>query len=221
MTVNSAIKKFDIPYKKKTGSNYKIISKWPEDFSSEQKQIISGCLLGDGWLYNQSFWIKQCRRRREYIEHVSNCLKPYTTGNIYDGEQCNRSKVFLSSECYTRKAPRFANLETIWYPSGKKIVPRDIELTPLTCAHWFVQDGCNRKSRKTAILYTNSFLKKDVCFLIDKLKHDIGIDSYLRKEKLNQWSVAISNKDEHYSNFINTIKPFVKWNCFQYKVDQI
>ena len=141
-TVKRAIKRLKIKYKKKTKLNYKLRRTWPDDFTQEQKEVLVGSLLGDGMISNHdAFRIKQCGYRREYIEYMSELFSPYMTGNIYDCTAMLNGKAHVASTCYTHKAPRFAALRKKWYPNNTKIVPRDIRLTPLMCAHWHVQDG--------------------------------------------------------------------------------
>jgi len=50
-----------------------------------------------------------------------------------------------------------------------KIVPRDIELTPLTCRQWYIGDGSLNNNASSITLATCGFLKNDVLFLSDKL----------------------------------------------------
>lgn len=58
----------------------------------------------------------------------------------------------------------------------KKVVPRDIELTPLACMYWFVGDGSSVPSRIS--FATNGFLMRDIEFLRDKLI-ELGFESFI------------------------------------------
>lgn len=52
-----------------------------------------------------------------------------------------------------------------WYPEGKKMVPRDIILTPETIYWWYVGDGCLYKDGRISFA-TQGFSRRDVEFLI-------------------------------------------------------
>lgn len=59
-------------------------------------------------------------------------------------------------------------------------MPRSIELTPITCLIWLLDDGC--KSSRRVTLYTTSFLKNEVIFLVKKLKQ---LDFYAKCAKVS------------------------------------
>lgn len=224
-TVKRAIKRFGIKYKKKTGSNYKLLRSWPDEFTPEQNEILIGSMLGDGTIVDRSphFRMKQARVFREYVVWFHQAFRVYMTDLIHDSTGMCRGKVIESSMAITRTAPRFVTLRQKWYPEGIKVVPRDIRLTPLMCAHWHVQDGQNRQGKREAILNTNSFTKDDVEFLVERLRVDVGIKSHSRRKESNkdQWIIFMGNRfgDEGYFQFLDLVRPHIPWECFQYKAN--
>jgi len=59
-----------------------------------------------------------------------------------------------------------------WYPNGKKIVPKNIELTPLTCRQWYIGDGSlgyEKNGKAHITLYTIGFIVSDVEWLKKQL----------------------------------------------------
>ena len=63
-----------------------------------------------------------------------------------------------------------------WYPDGKKIVPRDLKLTPQTVLHWYIGDGSYIKGINDRIcLYTLCFDKNDNNFLSDLLSNEVEV----------------------------------------------
>ncbi len=224
-TVKRAIKRLGIKYKKKTGSNYKLLRSWPDEFTPEQNEILVGSMLGDGTITDRSphFRMKQARVFREYVVWFHEAFRVYMTDLIHDSTGMCRGKVIESSMAITRTAPRFVTLRQKWYPEGIKIVPRDIRLTPRLCAHWHVQDGQNRQNKREAALNTNSFTKDDVEFLVERLRLDVGIKSHCRRKSSNkdQWVIIFGNQygDEGYFQFLDLVRPHIPWECFQYKAN--
>jgi len=103
---------------------------------------------------------------------VTNDLR---TGKTYYGYRL-RSRV---SDFITAQFKR-------WYPDGKKIVPRDLELTDECIIWWYIGDGhlCRKKSRpnyRRVILSTDSFVDEDQDFLVEKLKDKLGDSSIYRE----------------------------------------
>lgn len=223
-TVKRAINRLGIKIRKKTGSNYRITRHWPAHFTSEQNQVLTACLLGDGMITktHPSFRVKQSLEQAEYIQYLHEFFRPYTTPMLYYEEFIYRGSVCKSVTCGSYTENRFVELRSKWYPDGMKIVPKDIDLTPLGCAHWFVQDGHNRQDKREAILHTNAFTVGDVEFLIKMLRVKLNIKCHWRFKRLGcQPIIVMGNQfgDEGYFEFLEMIRPHMKWNCFAYKVD--
>jgi hypothetical protein len=83
-----------------------------------------------------------------------------------------------------------------------KIVPKNLELTPLTLLIWFLDDGTVRKNARQIKLHTDGFYKQDVEFLISKLS-ELGIDCSLNKQREK---FAIYIKSKSFPLFIDKIK---------------
>ena len=60
-----------------------------------------------------------------------------------------------------------------------KIVPKDSisRLTPVSLAHWIMDDGSFNKSKGYLILCTDSYCKEDVLYLISILKTKFNLSS--------------------------------------------
>ena len=87
----------------------------------------------------------------------------------------------LQSKYYRGELP---NLRTLWYPDGKKIVPKNISLTRTAVKMWFIEDGSATQTNnvRRITLATNSFTLADVSFLRDKLEAAIACDGvYVHK----------------------------------------
>jgi len=181
VTISCWLHKFGIPVRSdseaihlKTGNHC--------DISSQAKEWMNGELLGDGCVHS----INSCSasflyssKYLEYIRYIKDTLKSFgieQAGKINKRyhEKSNSYSYFYSSRRYTGLLP----IRKKWYPDGKKIVPRDIELTPLICRQWYIGDGSlshpKYKGKKGGNPYirlaTEGFLIEDVKWLITELK---------------------------------------------------
>jgi hypothetical protein len=65
-----------------------------------------------------------------------------------------------------------------WYPNGKKIIPKDLVLAPITVMNWYLGDGSSHISsyrNMYAQLSTQGFCDEGVEQLGDLLKITIGL----------------------------------------------
>ena len=165
-------------------------------------EIVDGLLLGDGSLDRSGpLRLTQCVRRAAWPRQVRRMLmeigvpakiiqtQPRT---FWIGNQERRSNGHTI--VYT---PAFAELKsqrTRWYPSGKKIVPADIRITPLSVSLWFCGDG---SYAKTGVLQfcTQGFTRRDIDRLCLLLKKIVGIRS-TRYSTPNGDIVAINRRDD-------------------------
>ena len=87
----------------------------------------------------------------------------------------------------------FANMYHLWYPPEKgyvKVIPKSIEISPLTLLHWYMDDGSLNILRKgsitpqyNVIFCTECFSKEDQQFLIDRFWDVYDIKARLVKRK--------------------------------------
>lgn len=81
----------------------------------------------------------------------------FWTGSSYD---TRTSKTYEWVKLRTHRSDVFSNHYELWYPEGTKVIPEDLQLTPLSLAVWFSDDGnirqiCN--NRLQLKLSTNGF----------------------------------------------------------------
>ena len=194
--------------------------------SQEAIEWIQGELLGDGCLTttakkgdlpsnNLSALFRYSSKYEEYINYISDTLKSFgieQSGKIikyYDKKQ--------KSYCYKYNSRSYKELMYIykqWYPKGKKIIPKNIRLTSLTCRQWYIGDGSliQRKQRTIKpyiILCTCGFLIKDVKWLIKEL-NNLG----LKATRYTNNTIYISAYS--IKSFLDYIKN-CPVRCYQYK----
>ena len=110
-----------------------------DNLPSECQQVLIGSLLGDGGVYiksrNAHYTEAKTTKHLEYLEWKKNILAPFFGG-----------KIFLKgnkASYYSHVHPLLTNLRNIWYPNGKKIVPKSEfdKLNVFGVAIWFMDDG--------------------------------------------------------------------------------
>ncbi len=127
------------------------------DFSSRQKEIITGLLMGDGYIMNYS---KNPRigsnmvspNYLKYVDSVFGCLGTGVSLKITAEKKAKetRNRGFRSnaksenySDQYRWTSRSHPDLQkwADWYETGQKVWPEDIELTPTVLKHWYCGDG--------------------------------------------------------------------------------
>lgn len=88
------------------------------------------------------------------------------------------------SEFYTKRSLDFTKFRKLWYPDGKKIIPKDLDISPLSLAIWFCNDGCLIVTKQSTCIKiaTNGFSKSDVEFLQRNLKDKYDLNIKLCRE---------------------------------------
>ena len=149
--------------------------------SKVQKSLIVGSLLGDGYMRcktNAHLQITHSIRQKTCVDWKYQLIKEFviTPPKQYQG---NGNRV--GYRFFTRSLPQFTGFYHQFYPNGKKIIPRDIQITPLTLAVWFMDDGS--RSHKSWYLNTQQFSINDQKFLVNVLQKKFGLNAKMDKDK--------------------------------------
>jgi len=156
----------------------------PQSLTELQKNFLDGLLLGDASIVyavkNKSIFPRLTLSRKE--EDKDYLFWQYETFKDFYGTGPTAKKCFdkrTEKEYYqyhlqTKSGIIFAEYHKRWYPSGVKIIPKELKITPLLLLVWFLDDGCIVNSSKNGLtlkLSTNGFSKDDVLFLAKLLDH--------------------------------------------------
>lgn len=212
--------------------------------SQRQQEIVTGSLLGDGCIC-KDFRSGRCRLQviqsqsdhREYDKRsylywfakefcTFGCSVKPRKPKIFDPlSKINSTKG--SYVFYTKCNKLWKEVEQKWYIPfehrhfrRKKIVPQDIHLTPLSLCVWHMDDGCNCPKDANLTLATHCFSLSEVELLVNKLQDDLSIKA---KPKVvygqgpGKFQVYVGRQS--YFDFMDMIRPYVEWDCFQYKTD--
>lgn len=152
------------------------------------KDIIDGTLLGDACISISSgkyYNYKHVAKDRLYLEWQSRFLQDHGIkchiGIDNKTTEVHRLGFYINSI----KNEYLNSLHGRWYRKENerniKVVPNNIKITSTVLLHWYLGDGCLIRAKENRIprivLATNNFSKKNIDFLIEKLKN-IGLTFY-------------------------------------------
>lgn len=176
------------------------------NLSDVEKQVLEGLILSDGCLSETSRISSRLTFGFKFKETVEDILQALPSLKFSTPWQSQVSK------CWHSKSSFYSDLlleNKRWYLNRKKIVPKDICLSPISCYWWFIGDGYN--SGGNVYLCTDCFTKKEVKFLINKL-YKIGFKCNVTTNK------RIRFFKEDSLNFLNWLKENnVIHNQYRYK----
>jgi len=164
--------------------------------TDEQEQVILGTVLGDGHISGPnrthsnllvSHSIKDedyLKWKHEKLESICSEKSVYITNKEMFGT--NYKMICLR----TRVHPYLSDLRNRFYPSGKKIVPKDKlnKLDELGLAIWFMDDGCLSKRNVGSPRY-----------ILSTYGFSLGEHEMMR-EYFNSWGVNPSIVKRNYKN---------------------
>jgi hypothetical protein len=149
------------------------------------RELTDGLLLGDAY-------VERCGRGGRlslaqtvaHADWVKQVLSLYEKAGMgYHEVQGPEGDVNIRGNTYKRRAhwgfrtltyDFFMEQRTRWYPNGRKQVPPDVLLTPLSIAHWYFGDGGVGGKGYHATFSTDGFSPEDVDFLIARLSAERG-----------------------------------------------
>ncbi|MBA7701648.1 hypothetical protein ES703_110391 [subsurface metagenome] len=198
---------------------------------SESIQAVEGAMLSDAGVYIGSrhahFTMKQSYKEHlDWLNYLAACFENLgisSTVRPYEQDGCRDGLCYILQ---SRVHPWLTGQRWRWYPNGKKIVPDDLHLTPITIANWIMGDGSVRFGWTTAqvavinpciVLSTQGFDLNNVEKLREKLQR-VGVRDTCHYKTNNKSSgVAILVKREGTSKIRSAIGEYVA-PSFQYKM---
>lgn len=145
------------------------------------REIIDGCLLGDGmlkkWDKRSNVSLPVFRKKNKFYDHIlwvgSLLFANGPEKRIEEKQGKLREKRFPIFILTSLTHDSLRSFFERWYPAAtdyQKVVPHDIDLTPTTLLHWFLDDGSTswRPDRSNSVRLTfcsESFTEDDNEFL--------------------------------------------------------
>ncbi len=197
-------------------STDKVLTKF-KDLSVKQLEIFNGSMLGDSSIKHtdRTLSFSHSIKQKEWFKLKLNALKNFNPFSYeYESSNLQNLQKYKAIACRFKKSPIWNTKRSEWYINGKKIVPSGIELTPLTLATWYMDDGTLVRN-KIPKMSVNAFEEKYVNILMNKFTK-IGIGSY--KYYDNGFRLCINAACAH--AFFDAIHKYIP-PTMQYKLPEI
>jgi hypothetical protein len=158
--------------------------------SDEQKEILTGLILGDLHILKQrinpSLIFRQGIKHELYLCYLYDLFKEFCPSGpkIQNHAPDKRTgKVYSAISFISYTLPCFIPLHENFYLAAKKVVPLDIaeRLTPLGLCYWICDDGFWDNYNRRVVLCTESFTPAEVQLLINVLNSKWNLDSFLSR----------------------------------------
>jgi hypothetical protein len=159
--------------------------------TDRQKQILIGMLLGDAHLERQKgavlarLKIEHSLAQSTYVEWKYREWRDWVRTPPKARVRSNRLGTVSTNIGFTTLSHvELERFRLCFYRHRHKVVPADLELTPLSMAVWFMDDG-SRKSSQCRGLYLNtqSFTSVEVELLQSVIRRDVGVETTVRRQR--------------------------------------
>ncbi len=178
------------------GNEYeRIASHWAHkqshkpSLTQKQKEIVTGLLLGDGWLNrgNKNPFVGIETVSDQYLEYISDQFGILGM-DVFEyrsaEENANRNKNIEStdkaenySDTYRWRSRTHPELQkwADWYSTGEKVWPEGIELTPTVLKHWYCGDGNWNNSNSNNYIRISTSNEIENKNKINKMFNEVGL----------------------------------------------
>jgi hypothetical protein len=159
--------------------------------TERQEQILVGMLLGDGHLERQRgaltarLKIEHCLAQSAYVEWQYREWRDWVRTQPRTRERRNRIGTSSTNIGFsTLSHVEFEEFRVRFYRDRRKVIPEDIELTPLSMAVWFMDDGSRKSSQcRGLLLNTQSFTRAEVELLQGVIRRDVGVETTVSHQR--------------------------------------
>ncbi|MBU4484080.1 hypothetical protein KKA47_01520, partial [bacterium] len=163
-----------------------------QGLSKNVKDIVYGMLLGDGHITKRQSYLSFSHsvKQEDYAKFKIRLLhKELNCSFKHYNVSAGFKKRYPIIQCYTSSHRSLRTIRSRFYDSNNtKIVPQSLaeELTPMTLAIWFMDDGYMRirpNRQPSAEIATCAFKPEDIKILSKGIKK-LGIENYIRGNRI-------------------------------------
>ena len=189
--------------------------------SPAQESILIGKMLGDGNLNENAISFGHKKAHEEYLEYTLDCLGPIA-GNKQKEMISGYGTLMVKGRTIARQD--IFELFSKWFISGKKEIPTDIQLNPISLAFWYMDDGSMSQRKEehnvSANFATNDFSYESCQNIVNSLKL-LGIESTIHLvtniNNIKRFNIRLNV--ENSEKLFLYISPYVPI-CLQYKLPE-
>lgn len=172
-----------------------------------ERSIIVGSILGDGYIRiipgrSDAFLeINHSMKAKEYVDYKFKSLQRLCESAPKE-RKTNGDRI--AYRFFTKQHPEITQMFQLFYKDGRKIIPKNLTLDPLSVAIWYMDDG-SRSRDSDVYINTQQFSIEDQKRLLFLLRK-IGINARLNKDK-KYFRIRILK--ESIGKFMNIISPHI------------
>jgi hypothetical protein len=191
--------------------------------TKQQKDILIGKLLGDGFLEHNGKYsrlkIDHSFKQKDYVFWLYRKFDPFVAGKPYQIKYFDKrvQKFYYHWRFSTKSLFLFEEWRKIFYREKRKIIPLNIDnllISSLSLAVWYMDDGYKRRDCKGLYLCTSAYTSKEQNLLQKVLLKNFGIETKIHYAA-GQARIYIPAK--HSFIFFNKIKKYII-PIFSYKL---
>lgn len=205
---------------------------------AEAAEVFDGLMLGDGSLRHRGisadFRMALSGERlgiplesfRSFLCYVKGILEllgvEACTGHPRFFKEPYKGRSHYKCGLSTRVSSFATSQHPRWYPDGRKEVPDDLALTPISLAYWFMGDGCSYRKKNAAgvdiSLCTQGFDECSIERLESQLTElNLCTGRGHRSNTVKGSGIIIFIRYASANNFMNLIDPYVV-EPYRYKI---
>ena len=192
-------------------------------FTQRQKEITLASLLGDGYLHptgKGSYYLTftHGEKQKAYLEwKLSEFENFVATKEFYRRESTSNLGHAPIYSFSTISHPYLLDVRALCYPDGKKRVTREWlgQLSPLSLAVWYMDDGSRHIRTNVVTLCTNAFSFEEHQIMADWFMEKWGIKATICSSHKTQYNLRINQSQVR--RFYDLVAPHIP-DCMSYKL---
>lgn len=199
------------------------------EFSAEQKSIVVGSVLGDGYLrpsiHGYALAMTHSEKQKDYLEWKKQRLAPFVVSDTPSIRITESTKAFSATALYSYNTifhPFLTQIRELAYPDNVKTVTSQLlELVDdVALAIWFMDDGSLNKRYGTMSISTNSFTLEEneliQSWFLDKYGLETKIEKQVQRSGRITYSTRINARPARILREV--LSPYIP-SCMRYKVE--
>lgn len=189
------------------------------------RAILVGLILGDGYLtpfegksLTSRLDMKGDNKSLSYLQWLHKQLRSLGVSKL------KPKKNYHQHRFYTKTSEEVGKLRKLFYPSGRKVVPKSIKkllTNSLSLAIWYQDDGtldCRSKYHYNAVFATYCFSFNDCVLLAKALKKNFSLEARVCKCRMRgKLRFKLYIVSSSMNRFVKLVRPYVN-KCFKYKI---
>lgn len=197
------------------------------NLNNKVKEFLIGKIMGDGHIdYHNKKWAVVFGHQEAHLDYINYCKN--FANNLFTDNLRYRTSGYGTTmvDIRTHQDESINNLFREWFDElGNKVLPKNLKLTPITLAFWYMDDGSLRKSSGViekdgvaANIAICSFKENDVLILKKSLL-DYGFSDFnIYKDKAGYYRLRLNNKDaiKLFEDINKYVPPIMRYKLPQY-----